>query len=79
MTSRKPGGEGQASYDDLEHACKRVEDQAVIQDTAESLHRLGYQELIVLSDKDPAVQLLHGLHQHTVLRLQTWWRMPADK
>ena len=35
--------------------CKGVEDQAAIKETVESLNRLGYPELIVRSDNEPAI------------------------
>ena len=35
--------------------CKAVEDQAAIKETVESLSRLGYPELIVRSDTEPAM------------------------
>ena len=35
--------------------CKGVEDQAAIKETVESLNRLGYPELIVRSDLEPAM------------------------
>ena len=35
--------------------CKGVEDQAAIKETVESLNRLGYPELIVRSDNEPAM------------------------
>ena len=51
------GGESQAEYDDLEHACsmQSVEDQAAIKDTVEPPNRLGNPELIVRSDSEPAM------------------------
>ena len=35
--------------------CKGVEDKAAIKETVESLNRLGYRELIVRSDNEPAM------------------------
>ena len=35
--------------------CKGVDDQAAIKETVESLNRLGYLELIVRSDNEPAM------------------------
>ena len=35
--------------------CKGVDDQAAIKETVESLNRLGYLELIVRSDDEPAM------------------------
>ena len=36
--------------------CKGVEDQAAIKEMVESLNRLGYPELIVRSDNEPATR-----------------------
>ena len=40
--------------------CKSVEDQAAIKETVESLNRLGYPELIVRSDNEPAMLTFGG-------------------
>ena len=74
--------------------CKGVEDRAAIKETVESLNRLGYPELTVRSDNEPAMlafrdavirelkersEQSHKLHQHTTLRQLAWSKTPSNK